>query len=218
MAVIKYRASDGTIKTVGEMGASVSSVNNKTGAITGVYMGDNPPPYPVTSVMGQTGAVTGLYNASNPPPYPVTSVMGKTGAVTGLYNADNPPPYPVQSVQGKTGVVQIFGIISATSLPTPVNTYPICVLKFVLSGHGTLGVGNSQTYRLTFDGGNPIPIGAGSAHGAYDLQCSVGVYNNRISITLTNHAGDGSSFDIDGEYVLTFIPNGATSLTAIDAA
>ena len=51
---------------------------------------------PVTSVNNKTGAVTltkadvGLsqvdnvkqYSASNPPPYPVTSVNGKTGAVT----------------------------------------------------------------------------------------------------------------------------------------
>ena len=50
--------------------------------ITGnFYSPDNPPPYPVTSVNGKTGAVTGLYSADNAPPYPVTSVNGKTGAV-----------------------------------------------------------------------------------------------------------------------------------------
>ena len=50
--------------------------------ITGnFYSPDNPPPYPVTSVNGKTGAVTGLYGADNEPPYPVTSVNGKTGAV-----------------------------------------------------------------------------------------------------------------------------------------
>ena len=85
----------------------VTSVNGKTGAVTGLYSADNKPPYPVKSVNGKTGAVTGLYDPNNPPPYPVTSVNGKTGAVTGLYSADNAPPYPVTSVNGKTGAVEI---------------------------------------------------------------------------------------------------------------
>ena len=66
--------------------------------VSDAYTPTNPPPYPVTSVNGKTGAVTGLYSTENPPPYPVTSVNGKTGAVTGLYSTENPPPYPVTSV------------------------------------------------------------------------------------------------------------------------
>ena len=92
----------------------VTSVNGKTGAVTGLYDANNQPPYPVTSVNGKTGDViiegggTGdAYSPDNPPPYPVTSVNGKTGAVTGLYSADNVPPYPVTSVNGKTGAVEI---------------------------------------------------------------------------------------------------------------
>ena len=91
----------------------VTSVNGKTGAVTGLYSADNAPPYPVTSVNGKTGDVTieggtgNAYSPDNPPPYPVTSVNGKTGAVTGLYSADNAPPYPVTSVNGKTGAVEI---------------------------------------------------------------------------------------------------------------
>lgn len=77
--------------------AGVSSVNGKTGIITGVYAVDNPPPYPITRVNGKTGDVTGLYDENNPPPYPVTSVNGKTGDVTGLYDASNPPPQTVKS-------------------------------------------------------------------------------------------------------------------------
>lgn len=58
MAVIKYRSSDGSIKSVPLIGASgVASVNGKSGIITGVYSIDNPPPYPVTSVNGKTGNV-----------------------------------------------------------------------------------------------------------------------------------------------------------------
>lgn len=61
MAVIKYRASDGAIKTVPLIGQSgVTSINGKSGIITGVYDIDNPPPYPVTSVNGKTGSVKGI--------------------------------------------------------------------------------------------------------------------------------------------------------------
>lgn len=106
----------------------VTSVNGKTGAVTGLYSADNKPPYPVKSVNGKTGTVTGLYDANNPPPYPVTSVNGKTGAVTidvdtsGLYSPSNPPPYPVTSVNGKTGAVTVPGFsISSAKLITPTN-------------------------------------------------------------------------------------------------
>ena len=60
--------------------------NNHTpiGLSTGAsdaYTPTNPPPYPVSSVNGKTGVVTGLYDIDNPPPYPVSSVNDKTGAV-----------------------------------------------------------------------------------------------------------------------------------------
>lgn len=60
--------------------------NNHTpiGLSTGAsdaYTPTNPPPYPVTSVNGKTGYVTGLYDQNNPPPYPVSNVNGKTGSV-----------------------------------------------------------------------------------------------------------------------------------------
>ena len=106
----------------------VTSVNSKTGAVTGLYGADNPPPYPVTSVNGKTGDVTieggtgDAYSPSNPPPYPVTSVNGKTGAVTGLYSADNAPPYPVTSVNGKTGAVEIA--TGGITISNAEQTYP----------------------------------------------------------------------------------------------
>ena len=103
----------------------VTSVNGKTGAVTGLYSADNKPPYPVKSVNGKTGAVTGLYDANNPPPYPVKSVNGKTGAVTGLYDASNPPPYPVTSVNGKTGAVTIDVDTSGLYSPSNPPPYPV---------------------------------------------------------------------------------------------
>lgn len=92
-----------------ELGNEVNSlqqgVSNLETEVDGKYSASNPPPYPVTSVNDKTGAVTGLYSAENPPPYPVTSVNGKTGNVVGLYGSDNPPPYPVVSVLGLTGSI-----------------------------------------------------------------------------------------------------------------
>ena len=52
--------------------APVTSVNNKTGAVT-LTKGD--------VGLSQVANVT-QYSAQNPPPYPVTSVNGKTGDVT----------------------------------------------------------------------------------------------------------------------------------------
>ena len=46
------------------------------------YTPSNPPPYPVTSVNGKTGVVTGLYDQNNQPPYPVNKVNNKTGYVS----------------------------------------------------------------------------------------------------------------------------------------
>ena len=151
MAVLKYK-SNGTIKTLGitQSGASsVTSVNGKTGAVTGLYDADNPPPYPVSSVNGKTGAVTGLYDADNPPPYPVSSVNGKTGAVTGLYGADSPPPYPVSSVNGKTGAVT--GLYDADNPPP----YPVSSVNGKTGAvTGLYDANNQPPYPVTSVNGN----------------------------------------------------------------
>ena len=55
-----------------EASAPVTSVNNKTGAVT-LTKGD--------VGLSQVDNVR-QYSAQNPPPYPVTSVNGKTGAIT----------------------------------------------------------------------------------------------------------------------------------------
>ena len=69
MPVLKYK-SNGTIKTLGvtKSGTSgVSSVNGKTGVVTGLYDAKNQPPYPVKSVNGQTGNVVGWNYFSSQP-------------------------------------------------------------------------------------------------------------------------------------------------------
>lgn len=59
MSVLKYRKPDGSIGTLGTPASSyVTSVNGKSGAVTGLYDSDNPPPYPVTSVNNETGDIT----------------------------------------------------------------------------------------------------------------------------------------------------------------
>ena len=57
------------------------AVSNAKAIANAAYSPNNPPSYPVTSVNGKTGTVTGLYDENNPPPYPVNSVNSKTGSV-----------------------------------------------------------------------------------------------------------------------------------------
>lgn len=61
-------------------GNNHTPIGLSTGA-SDAYTPTNPPPYPVTSVNGKTGTVTGLYDKNNPPPYPVNDVNSKTGSV-----------------------------------------------------------------------------------------------------------------------------------------
>lgn len=78
MSVLKYRKADGSIATLGTPASSyVTSVNGKSGSVTGLYDSDNPPPYPVTSVNGLTGDVTLPESSSG-----VSSVNGETGDIT----------------------------------------------------------------------------------------------------------------------------------------
>lgn len=62
-------------------GNNHTPIGLSTGA-SDAYTPTNPPPYPVTSVNGKTGVVTGLYDLNNPPPYPVYNVNNKTGSVS----------------------------------------------------------------------------------------------------------------------------------------
>ena len=62
-------------------GNNHTPIGLSTGA-SDAYTPSNPPPYPVTSVNGKTGVVTGLYDQNNQPPYPVNKVNNKTGSVS----------------------------------------------------------------------------------------------------------------------------------------
>ena len=101
-----------------EVNYPVTSVNGKTGAVTGLYDNNNPPPYPVTSVDGKTGDVESYSMIG------VRKVFGKDGALVFVeddgkiggigsgvphycYSDIVPPPYPVTSVNGKTGAVTL---------------------------------------------------------------------------------------------------------------
>ena len=139
----------------------VTSVNGKTGAVSGLYDAENPPPYPVTSVNGKTGAVTGLYGTENPPPYPVTSVNGKTGGVTGLYGTENPPPYPVTSIFSKSGNVvsnrRSFNLFENNSNQNVIFS-PFDVL-YVSGADGSLPAGNSIGGFIIFNETNVNNLG-----------------------------------------------------------
>ena len=199
--------------------------NNHTpiGLSTGTsdaYTPSNPPPYPVTSVNGKTGNVTGLYSAENPPNYPVTSVNGKTGDVTGLYDANNQPPYPVTKVDGKTGEVNTFSFIEGSLFPKSITkSGGITCFSYPLQGSSSLPKGNTAVYQVNFNGGMPIPVSASYIGNGYGLQCSVcRNTNTSFLVSITNH-NDFGAVDLTGAYIcVTFYPNGATSITGVSDA
>ena len=167
MAVLKYK-SGGEVKTLGVAKSGISgvySVNGKTGAVTGLYDAENPPPYPVSSVNGKTGAVTGLYDDNNQPPYPVTSVNGKTGDINTVYK------HVIKSgdvITLNVGINSLYFIVPVSGLP-----YGNTVFREV-SG---------------YSGGYPIYGAIAATDGDTDNgQCSVRAvtYSNKIRLRITN--------------------------------
>ena len=185
----------------------VTSVNGKTGAVTGLYSADNKPPYPVTSVNGKTGAVTGLYSADNKPPYPVKSVNGKTGAVTGLYDASNPPPYPVTSVNGKTGAVTVPGFsVGAAKLisPTNINTDNVTL---TLSGY------TQGKYKMIF-----VLFDCYSANKDTGIALRANTANVTLYSGVSDYDGGQYNYKVDGVicYPTALDDGGVLSLVASD--
>lgn len=180
-----------------------------------IYTESHPPDYPVTSVNGKTGAVTGLYDASNPPPYPVTSVNGQTGAVTietgagDAYTPSNPPPYPVRSVNGETGNIP-YSIRWLGKIENGVTVLPVgtCMGFLTLSGQGALPIGNTASIAFTpsVSGAHFYPIAFVNMSFAY-YGCQVSPARNPngvVHLNITNHGFEGS-VDINGYYLLVFL-------------
>lgn len=185
----------------------VKSVNGKTGAVTGLYDANNQPPYPVTSVNGKTGDVTGLYSADNKPPYPVKSVNGKTGAVTGLYDASNPPPYPVTSVNGKTGAVTVPGFsVGAAKLITPTNINTDNV-TLTLSGY------TQGKYKMIF-----ILFDCYSANKDTGIALRANTANVTLFSGVSDYDGGQYNYKVDGVicYPTSLDDGGVLSLVASD--
>ena len=192
----------------------VTSVNGKTGIVTGLYDQNNQPPYPVTSVNGKTGVVTGLYDQNNQPPYPVTSVNGKTGAVTGLYDADNQPPYPVISVNGLTGAVDGVRLIGSVSVGSVIP--PGLVLFFFanLNG-GTLPQGNTSEIHITTTNTDAIfPIGVSAVSLSY---CQLSLTRSDtlgLVINITNNGFEGS-VDLTKSFIVTVFSTTGFRITEV---
>ena len=198
-------------------GNNHTPIGLSTGA-SDAYTPTNPPPYPVTSVNGKTGVVTGLYDAENPPQYPVTSVNGKTGDVTGLYGSENPPPYPVNNVFGLTGNIT-YPLINITEFPKQLDGYEnsFISLSFVNTSSATLPPGNTTTFRVKFDSSFVCPIGVSRLGAGYDSQLSVNRdQNGDIIVTLTNHSGEGVNVNVGGYYLLTVFLSGAKIIYGIE--
>lgn len=194
MAVLKYK-SDGEVKTLGVVKSGVSGVS---------------------SVNGKTGAVTGMYDKDNPPPYPVTSVNGKTGAVTDLYGKNNPPPYPVTSVNGKTGAVKTYNIVTLdpnTEKQTFTITKGFNIVKNIVlvRSNSSLGAGMTATRTATISKSNAMNIlGISLQNNAYDTQCTAYTNGNTVGFVVTNHSGEGVA--TSGIYCTAFIYTDENSL------
>ena len=173
----------------------------------------------VSSVNGKTGDITGVYDVNNPPPYPVTSVNGKTGEITDIYGVDNPPPYPVTMVDCKTGEVNTFSFIEGSSLPKAITkSGGITCFSYPLQGSLSLSRGNTAAFQINFNGGEPIPVSASFIGNGYGLQCSFcRNTNTSFLVSITNHGLD--AIDLTGANICaTFYPNGATSITEVTDA
>lgn len=122
MSVIKYRSSDGSIKSVPIVAQSgVTSVNGKSGIINGVYAIDNPPPYPVSSVDGNTGDVnTFSFIEGSSFPRAIT----KSGGITCF-------SYPLQGSSSlPKGNTAVYKINFNGGVPIPVSS------SYIGNGYG----------------------------------------------------------------------------------
>lgn len=224
---------------------AATDASNALNKANAAYSADNAPPYPVTSVNGKTGSVTGLYDSDNQPPYPVTSVNGRTGNVINIANADhnvdeygdrisiygpdspitldvfndgriniwaggalpvaeiystsNKPPYPVASVDGKTGAVKTYNIITLDPLdanPTFTITKGFNIVRLirVIDAGRSLPAGNTSTRIATISSAYGVNIlGLSLQNNARDAQCTAYMDGSNIGFVLTNHSGEGST-------------------------
>ena len=104
-AVVTVNGKQGPDVVISGDDISVSNTDDQpiSRVLSQKYGADNPPPYPVTSVNNKTGAVT--LTASN---ISTTSGTIQQDLNT-KYSSSNPPPYPVTSVNTKRGNVEIKG-------------------------------------------------------------------------------------------------------------
>ena len=196
---------------------AATDASNALNKANAAYSADNTPPYPVTSVNGKTGSITGLYDSDNQPPYPVTSVNGKTGSVTGLYDSDNQPPYPVASVDGKTGAVKTYNIITLDPLnanPTFTITKGFNIVRLirVIDAGRSLPAGNTSTRIATISRAYGVNIlGLSLQNNARDAQCTAYMDGSNIGFVLTNHSGERST--ISDIYCNAFIYTDEDNIT-----
>ena len=210
--IIKY-LHDTPIPTEEEVEKAVDAYLKENPITGNFYSADNPPPYPVTSVNGKTGAVTGLYSADNKPPYPVKSVNGKTGAVTidvdtsGLYSPSNPPPYPVTSVNGKTGAVTVpsFSVGPAKLIPpTNINTDNVTL---------TLSEYTQGKYKMIF-----VLFDCYSANKDTGIALRANTANVTLYSGVSDYDGGQYNYKVDGVicYPTALDDGGVLSLVASD--
>lgn len=178
MAVLKYRSTDGTIKTLGvnydagSGNAGVSSVNGKTGVVTGVYDVDNPPPYPVTKVDGKTGEVN-TFSFIEGSSFP--KAITKSGGITCF-------SYPLQDSSSlPKGNTAVYQVNFNGGVPIPVSA------SYIGNGYGIqCSVCRNTNTSFLISVTNNNELGAVDLTGAYI--CVTFYPNGATSVTGVSNA------------------------------
>ena len=172
MAVLKYK-SNGTIKTLGVVESGVSGVS---------------------SINGKTGSITGVYDTNNQPPYPVTSVDGKTGAIRtyNIVTLDSNIASKMFTINKGFNIVINIPIIRSGSSLSAGNTSPITATINKSNVINILGISlqnNAYDAQCTaYTNGNIIGIvltnNSGEGETISDIKCTAFIYSNEDNITI----------------------------------
>lgn len=168
------------------------------------YTPTNPPPYPVTSVNGKTGVVTGLYDQNNQPPYPVTKINDKTGEVklkvvdvTNGESQDSNSYIFIDESENPVNIVDIVYPVGSIYMSVN-NVSPSTLFGGAwerLKDRFLLGSGDSYTAGST--GGeaeHALTVDELATHNHYAIKI------NENNITVWSSDGSGNVFDMGSLY------------------
>lgn len=186
-------------------GNNHTPIGLSTGA-SDAYTPTNPPPYPVTSVNGKTGVVTGLYDQNNQPPYPVTKINDKTGEVklkvVDVANGESQDSNSYIFIDESENPVNIVDIVYPIgSIYMSVNN----VSPSILFG----GTWEQLKDRFLLGAGDSYTAGSTGGEAAHKLtitempthrHAGIRVAQNYLTAWATENAGTSSGFELSSMF------------------